>query len=159
MPGLLDQATQPQASPSSPMMDVQQAQMDTAAKMDKLKRLVLAGKKILYTKPASDQFLQYLDKDNLPESIGAIVSLLMAALIDKGREQAAPPDLIIPAGVTLVGELLSYASEVYDIEADEALAKECVMAFVKTFGDSVAEVSGGGQPAAQPIQPTAGGMQ
>lgn len=138
------------------MVNVQDAQAGAAQKMDKLKRLVLAGQKILYTPPASQHFLKFINPEELPQSAGEVAAMVVAALIDRGREQGAPPDLIMPAGVTLVGDILSYAGESYDIEIDEATTKAAIQAFLDAMTRGVQQ----GQQAAQtPQQPQPGVMQ
>jgi len=156
--GLLDQAQQPAATPQGQpgMVNVQDAQASAAQKMDKLKRLVLAGQKILYTPPASQHFLKFINPEQLPESTGEVAAMVIAALIDRGREQGAPPDLIMPAGVTLVGDILAYAGESYDIEIDEETTKAAIQAFLGAMTRGVQQ--GQGQPAQAAPQPQQPGV-
>ena len=160
--GLLDQAQQPAASAPQGqpgMVNVQDAQAGAAQKMDKLKRLVLAGQKILYTPPASQHFLKFVNPEELPQSAGEVAAMVVAALIDRGREQGAPPDLIMPAGVTLVGDILSYAGESYDIEIDEETTKAAIQAFLDAMTRGVQQGQGQPQAQAAPQQPQPGVMQ
>ncbi len=131
------------------MVNVQEAQAGAAQKMDKLKRLVLAGQKILYTPPASQHFLKFVNPEQLPGSTGEVAAMVVAALIDRGREQGAPPDLIMPAGVTLVGDILAYAGEAYDIEIDDETTKAAIQAFLGAMTRGVQQGQGQGQPPAQ----------
>lgn len=150
--GLLDQAQQGPA-PQQGMVNVQEAQATAKQKMDKLKRLVLAGQKILYTPPASEHFLKFINPEQLPESVGEVAAMVIAALIDKGREKGAPPDLIMPAGVTLVGDILSYASDVYGVEVNDELTKAAIQAFLGAMTRGVQQGQQAQPPAQQQGQP------
>ena len=150
--GLLSQQQQPEQAPGSDMVNLDQARNDMDGTMDKLKRLVLAGQTALYSEQSSEKFMQFLTKDDIPKSVGQIAAMVMAILIDKGREQAAPPNLIIPAGALIAADLLDYACKLYDVEMTEELQQATLTAFAETMQQGVEQ----GQ-AQQPQQAPAAG--
>jgi len=171
--GLLDAAQQPMPpeaapapaaqnpAPQSPMVDVQAAQGDMKQKMDSMKRMVLACQKVIYTPPSSEKFLKYINPDDLPQSVGEVAALAITAIIDQGKMEGAPPDMVMPAGVTLVGDLLDYAKESFGVEVDDALTQEAIKAFLTAMVRGVQGAQALGQtgqsapPEAAPQPPAA----
>ena len=160
---------QPQAAPQTPaasqpgqapMVDVKTAQAAASKKMDRVKRLVLAMQKMLYTPPSSKEFLKNISPDNLPQSVGEVASMVLTVMIDGQNEKSVPPDLVMPAGVTIVGDLLSYAKEVYGVEVDDALTQEAIQAFLDVMVQGVEKAQAGAaqQPPAAPQQPDPAAM-
>lgn len=158
--GLLQQqqsVAMPQGAPQSEMVDMKQAQASMAGTMDRLKRIVLAGQAVLYDEKTSDGFIKHLDPDNLPQSVGMVTAMVMAILIDKGREKAVPPDLVIPAGALVANDLLDYACKLFDMEMSEELSMQAVQAFAKAMQQGVAQSQQPHQQTQQagvPQQPT-----
>lgn len=71
---------------------------------DTYDRLVMAGKKVLYSEAMAPQIQELLrGEGELGEKLGQGVVALLAMLIDKSNG-TLPPQLIIPAGVELVVE-------------------------------------------------------
>ena len=148
--GLLDtaQPAAPAQAPNSPM--VQTADVD--AKMKDMQRLVVAGKKVLYDETTREKTLAGLEPT--PESIGQTVMGVMGVVMSQVGPDKAKPDLIIPAGVMLVGDLLDFAAEAADVEVTEELGKACIVAFAQAMMDQ----TGGQQaptPEAAPMPPAA----
>lgn len=152
MAGLLDmqvpQAQQASAMPpQGGMVPVDQIQGQTAATMDKLKKIVVAGKMMLYSPKTSDQFSKYIDPNDLEHSAAVVVSLAMASLIQRGEAEAFPPDLVMPAGVVLVADYLDWLASATDTEVTEEMANGAVIAFAEAMSEGV---KGQGQQPAQP---------
>jgi hypothetical protein len=93
---------------------------DVDAKMKDMQRLVVAGKKVLYDETTREKTLAGLEPT--PESIGQTVMGVMGVVMSQVGPEKAKPDLIIPAGVMLVGDLLDFAAEAADVEVTEELA-------------------------------------
>lgn len=71
---------------------------------DQYERLVMAGKKVLYSEQMAPQIQELLQgPGELGEKLGQGVVALLAVLIDKANG-TLPPQLIIPAGIELVVE-------------------------------------------------------
>ena len=145
MAGLLAQQQPQQAQTQQPpqmqqqpqMVSMEQAKGQMTGMMDRLKRIVLAGQTILYSKQSSGNFLRYLDRGSIPQSVGVIVAMVMAALIDKGRDKAVPPNLVMAAGAMIVADLLDYACKLYDVEMTEELGQQALQAFAKAMQEGV----------------------
>jgi len=139
--GLLDTAqpaaAAPAQAPNSPMVQT----ADVAAKMKDMQRLVVAGKKVLYDETTRDKILAGLEPT--PESVGQTVMGVMGVVMSQVGPEKAKPDLIIPAGVMLVGDLLDFAAEAAGVEVTEELGKASIVAFAQAMMDQ----TGGQAPA------------
>ena len=147
--GLLDTA-QP-AQPAQPTSEMVQT-ADVDAKMADMKRIVLAGKKALYSKETRDSLLQGLEPT--PESVGKTVAGVMALVLSQVGPEKAKPDLLIPAGVILVGDLLDFAAQAADVEVTEELGKASIVAFAQAMLDGTSQPpQAAPQPQAAPTPP------
>lgn len=144
--GLLDSAQPQQAQqPSSDMVQMG----DVKSKMVDLQRLVIAGKKILYSAKTREKILAGLQPT--PESVGNTIAGVMGLILNQAGPDKAKPDLIVPAGVMLVGDLLKFLSETQDVEVTDELSKASIAAFAQVMVDQM----GPAQQAQQPQQPAA----
>ena len=142
MQGLLNQAQAqgaPAPAPSAPPSAAPQpgaapdmngpASQESRDRMDKLQGLALAGKKLLYGDETNGKLLDGLDPANPAESAAQLAATVMMLLVQHKKE-ASPPDLIVPAGLVLVGEGLDVLEKTAQIEVTEEMSETAVGRFV-----------------------------
>lgn len=119
-------------------------------------RLVMAGKKILYSEQMAPEIQGLLQSPgDLGQKLGQGVVALLAMLIDKSNG-TLPPQLIIPAGIELVVEAGNFLKD-----AGQAVSKEDVAEGTATLVGEILQRAGvsleqlpqmlsGGRPQAAP---------
>lgn len=125
---------------------------------DAYERLVMAGKKVLYSEAMAPQIQQLLQgPGELGEKLGQGVVALLAMLIDKANG-TLPPQLIIPAGIELVVEAGNFLKD-----AGQAVSKDDIAEGTATLVGEILQRAGvsmdqlpqllgqqGGAPAPEP---------
>jgi hypothetical protein len=118
-----------------------------AAQLD---RIVLAGKKVLFSEKSHKMFLEQLDAPGaIAQKLGQGVAGLMGLLWQESR-QSLPPQLLIPAGMCLVAVAADFLRKGGMDVTDEDVAggiEELVTALLQAGGvdpDKVAEMGARG---------------
>ena len=113
-----------------------------------LDRIVLAGKKVLFSKQSHQMMLKELEgPGTLAQKLGQGVAGLMALLWQESK-QSLPPQLLIPAGMVLVavaGDFLRQAGEPVTDQDIGGGIEALVTALLQATGvdpDRVAEMGG-----------------
>lgn len=125
-----------------------------------IKKVVEAGKKVMYSKESRDLFIQQVKGGTDPESIGAAVAKLMGILSNQSKG-TIPPEVLVPAATLLMCEGLQFMEEAGLVEITPdflaAVTKAMGSAVLQLLGVSPEKLTGllqkQGQPPAQPIQP------
>jgi hypothetical protein len=155
MDGLLAQASPgQQAAPQTPADNRPSiggpASAQSNERMDKLQGLVLAGKKVMYDPSMKGKLLSGLRPEDPARSAADLAATLMMLIIQKDAGNVSP-DLVVPAGLVLVGEALDFMAKSSDVEVTDDVSEQAVGMFVQNMLESFPQE--GGQPPAQPGQP------
>ena len=145
--------------------DSMRAQMHLSGKQgDQLDRIVLAGKKVMFSKESHQLMLKQLDgPGTIAQKIGQGVAGLIALLWQESH-QSLPPQLLIPAGMVLVAIAADFLNQSGQQVTDQDIgqATEAMVTAVLHAGgvnpDKVAEIgASAGKPGAKivPAKPTA----
>lgn len=156
--GLIDTQQQPpqpaNAGFSSP---AQPAAPDGAAasreKLFKVQKIVLAAQKVMYSEKTGAEFRKMLQGDDVVQTAAKAATSVMLILISESKLQI-DPQLIIPAGVVVVGDVLDFIEQAQGIKHDENQVEESVELFIKQIMQAVSPE----QPQ-EPAQPVQGAMQ
>lgn len=166
MPGLINAQAQqaPQQQPAQPQ--AQQPQQEpspqnleaTKRKMFQMKKIVLAAQKVLYGDKTRARFLKMMKGDDLVQIASNITTTIMLILISESRMKINP-ELIIPAGVIVIGDILDFVEKAKGAKHTEVQVEDSIEAFVKQIMSAVQkpQQSPGQQPPEQP--PTQPAMQ
>lgn len=111
MAGLIDQAQQAPAG-RQVKADVVRGQMQVPPEQaDTLDKIILAGKKLMFSEQLAPEIAQLLASDApIGEKLGQGVLGLLALLMQRANG-TLPPQLLIPAGVALVTEAADMLEE------------------------------------------------
>ena len=126
----------------------------TGTQAGQLDKIVLAGKKVMFSKESHHLFMDQLDAPGtMAQKLGQGVAGLMGLLWQESR-QSLPPQLLIPAGMVLVAVAAEFLRKGGMDVADEDVAggiESLVTALLQVGGvdpDKMAEM--GGKPAQSP---------
>jgi hypothetical protein len=129
-----------------------------------INKVVLAGKKVMYSPQSREMAMGELKKANgNPEAIGAAVAKLVAILMAHAKG-TMPPEVFVPAGTILMCEALQFMEDAGTLTVSADFLAQCT----KAMGSALLQMLGitpekmqqlvaqkQGQPAqtAQPAQP------
>lgn len=102
-----------------------------------IKKLVEAGKKIMYSEQTQELTFEALGDGTDPEVIGSAVAKLVGMLYNQSKN-TAPMQALIPAAVVLLCEGLDFLEQAGTVEATPDFLAQCTMA----MGSSVAQLFG-----------------
>ena len=109
--------------------------MQADPRIDGIKKLVFAGKKVLYSDQTQGKFLRQLDPNAPAESAAKVASVVVVLLVQQSQGQMTP-DHVMPAGLILVGDLLDYMVKTFDIQIDDEVTKEAMRLFAEQMLDA-----------------------
>ena len=145
---LLQQPQQPQQVPAAP------TQQTADAESEKLKQhvgnIVHAAHLFMYGNATRDKYmteLKTISKGRTPPQIASKMAETIMLILMQQSNFKMHPKAVIPAGIMIAGEILDFLAESSGGEANEKMANETIMLFVKEIQDTIAKVVG--QPAVQ----------
>jgi hypothetical protein len=125
-----------------------------------IKKVVEAGKKVMYSEQTRAMFLKQMEGGAQPEAIGAAVAKLMGILQNQSKG-TIPPEVLVKAATLLMVEGLQFLEDSGLVEVTPDFLAACT----KAMGSAVLQMLGatpeqlssllqkGGEQPAQPEQP------
>jgi len=102
-----------------------------------VKKLVDAGKQVMYSEKTRKMTLQQLGDGKDPEKIGAGIAKLIGILYSESKK-TAPIQALVPAGVLLMCEGLDFLEQAGAVKVTPDFLSQCTMA----MGSNVAQLFG-----------------
>lgn len=162
MPGLISAQPQqaPVQQPQQPQQTPPQAQPSpeqTKQKTFQIQKIALAAQKVMYGEKTGKEFLKTLQGDDVVQMASKAATNVMMILIAESNLRINP-ELVIPAGVIVVGDILDFIEKAKGITHTEAQVEDAIEAFVTQMMAAVGKTPQQAQQPQQPTQPT-GAMQ
>lgn len=155
MPGLIDMpAQQPQQPTPQP---AQPSPEQTKQKVFQIQKIALAAQKVMYSETTGKEFLKELRGDDVVQMAAKAATNVMMLLIAESKLKINP-ELIIPAGVMVIGDILDFIEQAKGIKHTEDQVESAIELFVKQMLSAVSPDQAN-QPPAQPANQPAGVMQ
>lgn len=136
MPGLLQ--AQPQAQPQVPPQSApteQQAGLDAQGLQKHIQNIVFAAQHVMYAPETRQHFIADLMKKlkqlNDPGIAAAAEATDLMMLLMAESKFKMNPKAVVPAGVMLTGEILSFISKAMKTEVNEEDSHQAITAFAK----------------------------
>lgn len=155
MPGLIDAQPQqassvPPAQPSmqTPAQGQPGAIAATKAKTFQVQKIALAAQKVMYGEKTGKEFMKSLQGDDVVSMTANAATNVMLLLISESQLKINP-ELIIPAGVVVVGDIMDFIEKARGIQHTDDDVEAAIEMFVKQIMSAV----GGDQQPQQVMQP------
>lgn len=165
MPGLINaapqqQSQQPAQQPpqqTSPQQPAQPSPEQIKQKTFQIQKIALAAQKVMYGEKTGKEFLKTLQGDDVVQMASKAAANVMMILIAESNLRINP-ELVIPAGVIVVGDILDFIEKAKGITHTEAQVEDSIEAFINQMMTAVGKSPQQAQQPQQPVQ-SAGVMQ
>lgn len=160
MPGLINapqQAAQPmpqqapQQMPSQPSPD---AVATTKQKTFQVQKIVLAAQKVMYSEKTGSEFLKMLQGEDVVKIAANAATNIMLILIAESKLKINP-ELIIPAGVIVIGDILDFIEKAKGTPHTEVQVEDAIEAFIQQVMAAMGTQKQGAQEQGAMQQPEA----
>lgn len=129
-----------------------------------MERIVVAGKKLMYSQDVKAEFDEQFNPQNqdpMAEKLASTVFVVVGSLFGESNG-TLPPQLLVPAGVFLITDLAQFVEEsgMGNVEdSDLGQAMELFIGYLANAMDGADTPEQAGQPQMPPAQPAGGLVQ
>lgn len=143
--------TQPGAEHEQPIPE-QPKGAPQAENIVRIQKILLAARKFMYSEKTHPMFMQELEADDDLATAAGHAAAKVILYLFQFSGMRMKKELVIPAGVLILADIIDFMCKSAGIEQDEAMQEEGIRAFQETMEKYKSDPQQPVEPAAEPAQ-------